>query len=224
MRDLYQVPVKIPADMPPGAIILASGDTPRYHGFTVSLLHLLHKGLPKGSVFKWNQGLNLCVTLNDAVEQALHGGAAWCWIIGDDHVFAPDIIVRLWEHKRPIIAPLVLKRMPPYGTVMSKDGQNVPLSPHLQGLVEVDAVGSAGLLVQRDVFETLGPKPFEIGDAYSQHEDVTFCYKARRAGYPIVVDTTLAIGHITTVEVWPARNNVGEVRPALINPLNMRLT
>lgn len=225
MRSLYATDVTIPEAMPPGAVILASGDTPRFHGFTVSLLHLLQRGLPEGSAFLWNQGLNLCPTLNDAVARALEKGAAWCWIIGDDHTFAPDIIVKLWSHQRPIVAPLVLRRQPPYLTVMSRNGQNLPLSADLRGLVPVDAVGSAGLLVQRQVFEAVGPQPFEIGDAYVQHEDITFCHKARRAGFEIAVDVDAALGHIVPVEVWPARHDeTHDIRPALLNPLGMRLT
>lgn len=223
MRRLYRGPVELPADMPPGAIILASGDTPRYHEFTVSLLHTLERGVPRGSTLKWNRGLDLCPQLNNAVRRALDEGAAWCWFIGDDHVWEPGLIGKLWRRRLPLVAPLVRRRSAPFDTVMSKNGERIELERHARGLLEVDAVGSAGLLVQREVFETLGPNPFEIGGPFQQHEDVTFCHKARRAGFPIHVDLDAGMGHLATLEVWPARDVNGNHTHSFVSDLRMEL-
>lgn len=223
MRELHAGVVEVPEDMPPGAIILATGDTPRFHGFTVSLLHTLTRGIPLGTTLKWNQGLNLCLSLNDAVGRALNEGAEWCWILGDDHTWPPDLLVKLWQRRLPILAPLVLRRAPPYRTVIIRQNEPLTLEAGTQGVITCDAVGTAGMLVQRVVFEALGEYPFEIGDAYAQHEDVTFCYRAQRAGFAINVDLDLAMGHITTCEVWPARSSEGEHAAALVNPLTMHL-
>jgi GT2 family glycosyltransferase len=223
VRKLYDHPVELPPEMPAGAIILATGDQPRYHEFTVSLLHTMARGIPMGTTLKWNRGLNLCPSLNDAVKRALEDGAAWCWFLGDDHTWAPDLLMRLWLHHAPLVAPLVRRRSAPFDTVMSRDGERVVLPDGTRGLLSVDAVGSAGLLVQREVFEALGANPFEIADPYSQHEDVGFCHKARRAGFPIVVDTDLGMGHLATVEVWPARTTDGKHVHSLVSSLTMQL-
>lgn len=209
--------------MPPGAIILATGDVPRFHEFFVSLLHTMTRGVPAGTALKWNRGLDLCPSLNDAVDRALKDGAQWCWFLGDDHVWAPHLVSSLWLHRAPLVAPLVRRRGAPFDTVMSRNGERIALPDGTRGLVEVDAVGSAGLLVQREVFEALGTAPFEIGTPYTQHEDVTFCHKARRAGFRILVDVEQGMGHLATLEVWPARTKDGRHVHTLVSSLQMQL-
>lgn len=79
------------------------------------------------------------------------------------------------------------------------------------GLVEIEASGSAGLLVRRRVFETFPAPWFETGTGITNRvgEDVNFCRKARAAGNRIWCDLDTVLGHCCTAVVWPVREHDG---------------
>ena len=74
-----------------------------------------------------------------------------------------------------------------------------------RGLMRVDLVGTAAILINRKVFERL-PRPwfaFDYAGAESQQypgEDIWFCRACQRAGIPIWVDTTSVSSHL--FESW----------------------
>lgn len=133
----------------------------------------------------------------------------------DDIVVEKDTLERLLSHKKDIVAGLCTKRADPpepvfrqwldeiqnYGIIMEwPEGK----------LVEVDATGTGLLLVSRKVIEDVAREfyPFSNnGDGFwfefmkGPHgaewgEDVSFCWKARRLGFRIFVDTSVVPGHI----------------------------
>lgn len=72
-------------------------------------------------------------------------------------------------------------------------------------LIPVNYVGMGWMLVKRGVFEKIKYPWFEplrkkIGD-YTDFtmEDVTFCHKARDAGFEINIDPTIRVGHEKTI-------------------------
>jgi hypothetical protein len=70
-------------------------------------------------------------------------------------------------------------------------------------LIEVDATGMAFTLIKRRVFETLLDPWFEFdtmpgNEPYEYGEDVTFCLRARKAGFKVVVRPDCVVGHIGT--------------------------
>jgi hypothetical protein len=74
------------------------------------------------------------------------------------------------------------------------------------GLQEVDATGCHCLLVHRSVFETIQSEhPYRwfredlIAEDTISGEDIWFCIEARKAGFPLFVDTRLESGHVKPV-------------------------
>lgn len=74
------------------------------------------------------------------------------------------------------------------------------------GLEPVDATGCHCLLVHRSVFEAIkSDHPYrwfredEIAPGTIAGEDIWFCMEARRAGFPIYVDTRVESGHVKPV-------------------------
>jgi GT2 family glycosyltransferase len=131
----------------------------------------------------------------------------WLWVIGDDHTFPRDIILRLLAHDVDIVVPLCARRSPPFSLVAfdlqeGEDEHGRPLYHVLQyddipddgQLMEVAAAGTAGMLIRRHVLDELGYPWFRNSDGYSINEDVEFCRRAVAAGYKIMLDTTVAIG------------------------------
>jgi hypothetical protein len=68
------------------------------------------------------------------------------------------------------------------------------------GLVELTAGGSAGMLIHRSVLEAVDWPWFEYGFV---SEDLMFCDKARKAGFPIYCDLSTRLGHISHAIVEP---------------------
>lgn len=75
-----------------------------------------------------------------------------------------------------------------------------------RGLLEVDATGCHCLLVHRNVFEKIhSDHPYrwfredEWEGGPMVGEDIWFCLEARKAGFPIFVDTRVEAGHVKRV-------------------------
>ena len=94
-------------------------------------------------------------------------------------------------------------------------------------VVRVDATGAACLLVHRSVYEAMAgafpePVPWFAESIYLGREfgeDWTFCLRAGRLGYPIVVNTNAQVGHMKpmmmTVETWRDSKPVATPEPPL---------
>jgi hypothetical protein len=70
-------------------------------------------------------------------------------------------------------------------------------------LIDVDATGTGCLLFDMSVFDQVEMPWFklDIQDGKPVGEDIYFCSKARKAGVRISIDTSIEVGHLTTIEV-----------------------
>lgn len=133
----------------------------------------------------------------------------WLLFIDDDQTFGPDALMRLLGHHRPIIGATILGKYPPYEPwfFLMEEGNKLRRATCKEAagsrVLEVGAVGTGFMLIQRPVLEAIGDPWFEGGKlgAEGVGEDVYFCLKARSLGYRAFVDTGLKVGHLTTVSV-----------------------
>lgn len=157
---------------------------------------------PTNTKLVWAKSVDIVGNMNSMVEQ-MQG--EWLWILGSDHVMDFDLLPRLLEHGVDIVVPLCLRRLPPYDPVVyshqnEEDDYVVAELPE-HGLTCVHAAGTAGMLVRRRVFEAI---PAPVFESYGRlNEDLTFCRKAREAGFKIYCDPAARLGHISQVSVWP---------------------
>jgi GT2 family glycosyltransferase len=153
--------------------------------------------------------------------------------IDDDMVFGPDAASRLLEHDLPIVGGLYYNRRDPWQPLLlrelSSGGQYGWVYEHGPGLVDVDATGAGFLLTKREVYEKIRPT-LASGDGFFSYltvedaagelqvrsEDVSFCVRAKEAGYSLAVDTDVEIGHVgeVVVDAAFARRN----RTRLVDP------
>lgn len=149
----------------------------------------------------------------------------WLLLIDADMQFPPDILDRLIEaadpQERPIVGGLCFAVMGEHGleivpTLFRWDTEQQNFTrvvdyPRDQ-LVEVAATGMACVLVHRTVFEKIAesytpPWPWfaetVTGDQWGAtlSEDVTFFYRAKLAGFPVFVDTSVKIGHVKPIVI-----------------------
>lgn len=210
--------------MEPGAIIVASDELSRFSAFGWSMLNL---DQPEGSQVRWFMGADVTRNLNNGIRSTLEDDSLqWCWFIGDDHAFDSDVLVRLLAHDVEAVAPLCCRRRAPFhpvvyesenddGTVNTLDLNARELAPD-DGLLEVYAVGGAGLLLRRSLLERMTDPWWEHSGVAMLDEDLYLCKKLRELDVPIHVDLSTTIGHLTTMAVWPRfREDSGEWGPGL---------
>lgn len=149
---------------------------------------------------------------NLLVKEALEKNATHVLFVDDDMVFPPDALVRLLEKDLDIVCGLAFRRRPPYDPcifVNVNDKDIFPVEHINEGLMQIDACGSAFVLIKTEVFKAM-PEPWYVwGDTslgiYTDKgglgEDIAFSLKAKRAGFNVCCDTSLIIQHIGEEEI-----------------------
>lgn len=169
-------------------------------------------------VFGVKSGALLAQARNASVEQFLDTPGEWMMFIDSDMVFERDALDRLFKtasaDKYPILGGLcygldaVDGPFPVvYKLTETPDGPMTyrPTTlPRETGLMQVDATGTAFLLMHRSVLEKMRERGFSKAYPWFQEtelsghpvgEDIAFCLRARTLGYPIFVDLDTRIGH-----------------------------
>jgi hypothetical protein len=203
----------------PGTIALPTGEIGRYTMFTVSLAATQQ---PPDTHLSVTASASVVENLNTSIR-GLREQDEWLWVIGDDHVWEPDCLMRLLRvmddtPEADILVPLVTKRNPPWYVVVFRDAgtfddgvpqwdpfkwEEIPGS----GVFEVDAAGSAGMLIRRHVLEQVGDPWFQNSDGRILNEDVMFCQKARSLGFRVFATADVTMGHLGIFNVRPLRRN-----------------
>ena len=144
---------------------------------------------------------------NGIVRDAQANACTHLAMMDTDQVYPADTIPKLLRHNLPIVGALVNRRYPPFDALMFRGKINNFTRVEdweKDELVEVDATGTGCLLIRIDVFDKLKEPWFKfipnpdstIGGIVG--EDFYFCNKAREAGIPIYVDTSVEVAHLST--------------------------
>lgn len=209
----------------PGTIALPSAEIGRFAVFTVAIA---------GTQQPHNTFLNtMCsadVTENtNAIIRGLRDEDEWVWLLGDDHVWPSETLMvmlrTLDDHPEiDVLVPLVAKRNPPWHLVVFHETGDMDEKGYPQflpyrwdeiptdGVFEIDAAGSAGMLIRRKVLDTLGDPWFystfdEKGRRINLNEDVLFCKRAREAGFRVFATADCTMGHLGIFNVRPAKRD-----------------
>ena len=225
---------------PGGTIGIPCATVPRYLDFEHSLEGLK---IPNNCLSLRLPGSNVTLNMEGIVRQ-MQG--EWLWIIGDDHTFDPELLLNLLKHDVDVVVPLCARRGPPFWPVVYKN-LDIPAGvcdvyewyelSLMDGLISVEGVGSAGMLIKKRVLDALPLPIFEnllTADGKAAGEDVSLSYKIIKAGFPIHVDLNQVMGHVTPVDIRPVRGYDGVFRtdgifgrrttPEGERDLNVRLT
>lgn len=147
------------------------------------------------------------VARDQAAKMALEHDCDYLFMVDDDMICPDDLFERLYAHNVDIVAPLAFTRNYPHKPVMYSclDGydpvarkdymsnyvvQNYPKNK----LVECDAVGFGAVLIKTDVIRKM-EKPY-FQSTCGTGEDILFCYKAKKVGARVFMDTATKLGHL----------------------------
>lgn len=198
--------------LPAGTIGIQSGDLSRYAEFGQSLTQLAR---PNGCKLIWVKSVDIVGGQNKILE-AMEGD--WVWLMGDDHVFSPELLLLLlgdmYSKNLDVVVPLCLQRFPPFAPVVYK-GRDPDSGSYyvyddlpLKGVHEVYAAGNAGMLIRKRVIDALEP-PWVGTDGKGLNEDLYFCRRIREAGFKIHCDVDVLLGHLNTFALWPKKDEEG---------------
>jgi hypothetical protein len=173
-------------------------------------LERLH--VPAGTRRGVSKSCDLAKALNMLLDQAT---GDWVWFLGDDHTFAPDLLLRLLSHQLPAVVPLNIQRVPPFAPVILKgptqaesttlSWAEVPAGDGLWYLPPHHYVGSAGLLVRRDVLAQIERPVFRIGQYQADrlNEDFWLFEQLEKQGVRVPVDLGARMGHLNAFAAMP---------------------
>ena len=145
----------------------------------------------------------------------------WLWILGDDHLFNPDLLLKLLDRKVDVVVPLCCRRMAPYFPILHNGPDYGPEGKWASvkepwavlkgktGLLDWEGTaGNAGMLIRRHVLEAMTDPWFESGktDPGLSGSDIYFWHKLRQHGFKPYIDLDNIIGHITHTSIWPEQD------------------
>jgi len=197
----------VQSDHGPGVIGFTGGELARYHAFTMcwGAIHV-----PVGTKEYDGLGYDTACNSNSIIEYAMkQPEAEWVFILDDDHVFSPDVLLTLLDKRVDVVVPLYAQRRQPFRPCVYK-AENADKSYHIcdwvdfegkAGLQPIVSAGKSGILIRRRVLETLKPPYFEWDGVVG--EDHYFLKKCRLAGFQPYVDLDTTLGHITPMPVFP---------------------
>jgi GT2 family glycosyltransferase len=160
-------------------------------------------------------------------------GAEWLWLLHDDCAPHPDCLRRLLamaiEHDAAVVGPKVLdwegrRRLVEMGLTITGSGRRhtgLERDERDQGQhddrLDVLAVGTAGMLVRRDVWQSLGGLDPQIE---MFRDDVDFGWRARLAGHRVVVAPRALLEHAAAASHGRRRLSMTRERAPLVDRRN----
>jgi hypothetical protein len=174
---------------------------------------------------------------DDGIAQALNWGAEAVLIVGTDELHPENIIPWFDSQPADILVPVIYQRTGHFDSCLyrtvefEENGEKVNTPAGLtdvpenekEPLFEVEAAGSGGMFVRKEVFAKL-PIPwfrdlFDMKDKrpFSRRvfgHDIVFCIAARSAGFRIYADLRVRSKHMTIMAVDDAfkRRMIGGVK------------
>ncbi len=164
-------------------------------------LKVWQMGISERMVVHWGRN-HLAKQANEMVnEYTGHKFTHVLWL-DDDHVFNPDLAVRLASHDVDIVSALYFARTgSPLPVAYVKDPEkqderytHYTLFEPPTTLVEADAVGFGAVLMRREIFDAVPYPWFSFDEGCG--EDIYFCVNAKEAGFRIWLDGEYRLGHI----------------------------
>lgn len=190
--------------------------------------------VPEGyqTTFQYFYGYNIDQVRNLIADWAVKG-YDYLFSVDSDISFAPDTLVKLLAHDKPVVSGLYIQRKPGqhileiYEHNVNGGVINVPYGKIKgRGLVEIAGCGFGCVLVKSEVLKSVGYPQFKYYSALDHNhtvsEDVDFCRKALNKGFKIYADTTIQCRH-TGSFTFAVDNNIPAAAPAEAPDIKARL-
>lgn len=151
---------------------------------------------------------------NKLAGQALQLESTHVLWLDSDMVFKPDTLLKLVqtmdERNADIVSGLYFRRSAPYTPVAfshidifeDNSSEHTDYTGELNGIHEVDAVGFGCVLMKTDVIAEVVAEFGMLFDPIGHFgEDLSFCWRAKKIGKKILLNTDIKCGHIGHITV-----------------------
>jgi len=195
----------------PGTVVIAAASLARYSEFWMCIESLI---VPYGTKLIASRGADFVHQFNEGIRRM---GGEWVWIMGDDHTFDPNILMKLLDRELDLVIPIVPRRDPPFSPVLMHgplsekmvrySWRDLPVSG-LFRLPTIDSAGQAGALIRKPILEKLGDPWFEGGKLTPGRimEDMFFIKRMHDLGVKVWIDCDQVMGHIANITITPQRH------------------
>lgn len=202
----------ISSSYPAGTVVIPAASLARYNEFWMSVESL---EVPQGTKLVAARGADIPHQLNEGIRRMK---GEWVFILGDDHVFQPDLLMKLLAREKEVIIPIVPRRDHPFYPCILHGPVAALMEPYqweelptsgLYQLPKWDSAGQAGALVKKGVLEKLGDPWFEGGKLTPGRlmEDMYFIQRLHELDIPIWVDCDQTLPHIANITIKPRVHN-----------------
>jgi len=158
----------------------------------------------KGYDFLTVQGCSLHHNRNGIWQIMKQGGDLL--FIDSDMTFEPEDVAKIEKHLNTydIIGGLYMLANGEHAIFKRIEGDYEFIQPK-QGIFEVGAIGTGFLGISSRVIQKLGKEPFNaVQEGSVTHgDDVSFCHRAREAGFKVWCDPSIVLGHIKSQVIKP---------------------
>lgn len=196
----------------PGTIVVAAASLARYAEFWLAVEALQ---VPYGTRLIASRGADFVHQFNEGIRRMT---GEWVFILGDDHTFNADLLLKLLDRKLDLVMPIVPRRDFPFVPVLMHgpwiedkmrrySWRDLP-TKGLYRLPKDDLAGQAGALIRKPVLDKLGDPWFEGGKLTPGRilEDMYFVKRLHDLDIPIVIDCDQVMGHIANLNIVPQRH------------------
>ena len=147
---------------------------------------------------------------NKLAEMAINSNADYIFWLDSDMTFMPDtlnmMLRTLIDNRMDMLAGVYYRRRPPFTPTIFSDVQISNMGVNCISITEVPEeifeIGGCGfgcVLMRKEVIWNVMIQQNEHGLLFSPThgvgEDLSFCWRARKCGYKIYCDPTIALGH-----------------------------
>ena len=175
-------------------------------GFAQSLA-MLRKGGHEVSIM-FQCGSLVYDSRNRLAKEAVKNYDYSMWF-DSDMIFAPDTMLKLLERDKPFVSGMYFRRSHPYTLVAfdeidceAKKWKDAKVPTEL---TKVGGVGFGCVLLKREVlFEVAAKFGCWFDPINGFGEDLSFCWRAKEAGYDVWLDPSVSCGHVGHIVVTEA--------------------
>ena len=194
----------------PGTVVVAAASLARYSEFWLCIEALQ---VPHGTRLIASRGADFVHQFNEGIRRMT---GEWVWILGDDHTFKPDLLLKLLDRDLDFVMPIVPRRDPPFvpvlmhGPIAAKMRRYSWRDLPTNGLFELptqDTAGQAGALIKKPILDRLGDPWFEGGRLTPGRimEDMYFIKRLHDLDVSVMIDCDETMGHIANLNIVPQR-------------------
>ena len=145
---------------------------------------------------------------NKLAQQAIDENVDYVLWLDSDVVFNESLLIDLFKaiEGRDFVTGVYHKRRPPYSPVIYKTirlgiGADAYSEEYLDypknSIFEIDACGFGAVLMRAEMLKTVVNKDNALFSPIAGYgEDISFCIRARRAGYKLYCDSSIQLGHV----------------------------